>query len=235
MIQNRTFIKLSTHLCSYVVLLLSASTPLLRLLFHLPYSTSRVNYVASSLCNCRNGGGRISGFVCSCLVLLSSFPHVHLFHVSVSPSCLCSPVNAVFFEFPFLHTSALVLWTPRLVTINGFRHAASTASTHGWHNLSSHATVRERLYVSRATAAVMATWPLRVQLSCCIEYVFHSFEIVEPGLLYAALCKQNVLTACRNYCVHFNRSSVILLHLYITEVFVGCNKWFHFCRRLSFL
>jgi hypothetical protein len=107
------------------------------------------------------------------------------------------------------------------VTINGFGHAASTASTYRWHNPSSHATVRERLYVSRATAAIMATWLLRVQLSCCIEYIIHSFEIVEPGLLYAALCYQYVVTACRNYCVHFNRSSVTLLHLYITEVFVG--------------
>jgi len=130
-------------------------------------------------------GSPVLSAVVSFFCLLSA--HVHLFHVSVSPSCLCSPVNAVFFEFPFLHTSALVLWTPRLVTINGFGHAASTASTHGWHNLSSHATVRERLYVSRATAAIMTTWPLRVQLSCCIEYVFHSFEMVEPGLLYAAL------------------------------------------------
>ena len=107
------------------------------------------------------------------------------------------------------------------MTINGFGHAASTASTYRWHNPSSHATVRERLYVSRATAAIMATWLLRVQLSCCIEYIIHSFEIVEPGLLYAALCYQYVVTACRNYCVHFNRSSVTLLHLYITEVFVG--------------
>jgi len=86
------------------------------------------------------------------------------------------------------------------VTINVFGHAASTANTRGWHNPTSHATVRERLYVCHATAAVMATWELHVQLSCCIEYVIPAFEIVEPGLLYAALCSENVVPTFRNNC-----------------------------------
>ena len=64
--------------------------------------------------------------------------------------------------------------------------------------------------VSRAAAAIMATWLLRIQLSCCIEYVIHSFEIVEPGLLYAVVCSQNVVTICRLYCVHFS-----LPHLFV--------------------
>lgn len=119
-IQNRNFRKLATHLCTYVGLLLSVLIPLLRLLFHFPYSTIRVNYiVASSLCNYRNGGGTISGFVCSCLVLLSSFP-TYPFFMCLFPL----PVSAARwtrFSSSFLSSTlryvALVLWTPLLVVM----------------------------------------------------------------------------------------------------------------------